>query len=639
MKMKTQTGVQKEPGNRAFRSIPKEMVFLLILAIFPLRHILIGIDLWDTGYHYANFEYMGLEHMDSMWLYSTYLANAVGHLMTLLPGGHTLVGMNFYTGLTASVLGVGGYLFCTRKLYYRSWVVFLGELAALCLCWCPTAALYNYLTYIGFLGCVILLYCGLTEEKRGYLIGAGACLGANILVRFSNLPEAGLILAVWVYAGLAARQRRENVRQGIRRALGYTGWCLLGYLVTLLLLLGFIHMKYGITDYIDGISRLFAMTDSASDYKATSMISGMIYPYVENMYWVIRISIIIVAGTIACTICYLFFSLLCSKLTGRADGIVRTGAVLLAGLMLIWLYVRGFCSLQFYSYGAILRPGILFLVLTILIACIRIFKRKNTLQDRLISGILILVIFLTSLGSNNGIYPSLNNLFLAAPYTFHKCLDFLRMDGKLDLSDRLGRGRVAFLVSAFPMKAILTAFLGLFLFQAALFGKTFVFAESTGVQNTVAQVSENETLKGIRMSPDKAENLQGLSDYCQTQNLQGRELISYGRIPAVSFYLQMPPAFNSWCDLDSFQVLFMQNKLNDLEGKIASGEKEKPVIILDKKTGGIFKEMSNNAGNSEDYKNNEEQSQRERKLKMLYGFANKLNYELTYENAGYVVFE
>lgn len=608
-----------------------ELLLLAILIVYPLRHIFVGIDLWDTGYHYANFEYMGLDHMDSMWLYSTYLANAAGHFMTLLPGGHTLAGMNLYTGLTASILAVAGYLFCTRKLGYKKWIVFLGEMAALSLCWCPTAALYNYLTYIGFLGCVILLYCGLTEDRPRCLAGAGICLGCNILVRFSNLPEAGLILAVWVYGGLRARRKRETFGQGLRRTLADTGWCLGGYLSALLVLAGWIQIRYGITDYMEGILRLFAMTDSASDYKATSMITGMLYPYVENLYWLLRIGVIVVVGVLA----YALVRWVLSKESGRffekgkgekaARVIGRTGSLVLAGIMLAWLYERGFCSWEFYSYGAVLRPGIMFLMLTLMIACIRILNPKGNLEDKLISGILILVIFLTSLGSNNGIYPSLNNLFVAAPYTFHWCLQFLKRPSKED--------------RAFPVKTILAAFLGLFLIQIALFGKTFVFAESTGVQNPVSKVENNEALKNIRMSPDKAENFQGLSDYVTAQSLQGREVISFGKIPAVSFYLQMPPAFNSWCDLKSFQPLFMKNALVEIEGKIAEGVTEKPVLIFERKTGDTFMKMMKNVDNSGICEIEEENDQEMQKLQMLCGFAKKLNYELSYENEGYVVWQ
>ena len=66
---------------------------IIVLSLYPFRNIHAGLDLWDTGYNYSNFEFMGMESMDPMWLFSTYLSNAIGHLMTLLPYGHTLRGI------------------------------------------------------------------------------------------------------------------------------------------------------------------------------------------------------------------------------------------------------------------------------------------------------------------------------------------------------------------------------------------------------------------------------------------------------------------------------------------------------------------------------------------------------------------
>ena len=49
-------------------------------------------------------------------------------------------------------------------------------------------------------------------------------------------------------------------------------------------LLGYIHIRYGISEYVAGISRLFAMTDKATKYKPTTMIMGILWRYIETMY-------------------------------------------------------------------------------------------------------------------------------------------------------------------------------------------------------------------------------------------------------------------------------------------------------------------------------------------------------------------
>ena len=95
------TSLKKRIGNLF------ENLFVVILVFYPLRHVQWGLDLADTGYNYANYTYMGTEHMDPMWLFSTWLSNGAGHLLTKLPNGGTLVGMNIYTGLFVLYQEVG----------------------------------------------------------------------------------------------------------------------------------------------------------------------------------------------------------------------------------------------------------------------------------------------------------------------------------------------------------------------------------------------------------------------------------------------------------------------------------------------------------------------------------------------------
>lgn len=621
-----------------------ENLMIVILAFYPLRHISWGLDLWDTGYNYANFTYMGMEHMDSMWLFSTYLSNVVGNLLTKLPGAGSLMGMNFYTGLFVSILALMGYWFCTRQLRMSIWTVFLGEMAAISLCWCPTALLYNYLTYVLFLGAVILLYLGLTGEKKGCLAAAGVCLGANVLVRFPNLSETAMIVAVWAYDVIVWLESRKK---GFwRRTLEHTGWCLLGYLAALAALFGYIAARYGMSEYVTGISRLFAMTDNATDYKATSMVMGVIGTYVENLYWFLRIGAIVLGGILL----FAVSELLEDGLTGlealadrrkesghfwkkisAAAGImrmvvhvaVRIGMLAVSAAMVAWLYYREFCSFSFYSYDSMMRPGILFLMLTMFIALIRIFDGGCAKEEKLISGMLILVILLTSLGSNNGVYPSMNNLFVAAPYTLWESGKLFRYVKEKKIAHVT--------ISAFPAKAVLAAFLLLCAVQFGGFGIRFVFAEATGVQEADAFVTNNPILKNIRMSPDKAECMTELSAYVTENNLQGEEVILYGKVPSLSYYLQMPSAFNPWSDLDSYSRETMEQELLEL------GE-ETPVIILGNSYA-LYEEGGENglkkAGVSE-------KEQREiladRKWEMLAEFMEQNGYEQTFRNEKFAVY-
>lgn len=673
-----------------------ENLFLVILVFYPLRHINWGLDLWDTGYNYANFQYMGTEHMDPMWLFSTYLSNVAGNLLMKLPSAGTLMGMNFYTGLIVSLLAVTGYFFCTRRLKMPGWIAFIGEMTAVSLCWCPTALLYNYLTYVFFLACVILLYRGLTEEKNICLVLAGICLGANVLVRFSNLPEAAMILAVWAYDVLVWLQEKNSTavrREGLWRRLGqHTFWCFAGYGSALLVLLGYIHMRYGFGNYVSGIQRLFAMTDTATDYKADSMLMGMINTYVENLYWVVRIGVILAAGILffavvnmllriygrmnqmlwwcfgrillAVTGAMAFFWLYVKGLSALGGMTALSGlhpailflavlAVVLAVsgvagwllqrrcgmeralwwesrclwggvsvVMLVWLYVNGFCSLDFLwdgpiSYGPMLRPGILFLMLAMLAGVIVFLNPRNTKQEKLISVMVVLVVVLTSLGSNNRVYPSMNNLFVAAPFTLWQCWRFCVYVKE----KRLGK----ITLSAFPAKGLLAAFIAMCLFQFGGFGMKFTFAEATGVYGLTASVENNAILRNIKMSPEKARWLTELSSYVEERGLRGREVILYGNIPSLSYYLQMPPAFNSWSDLRSYGYDTMAGDLEEAEWKIREENGERPVVLVDHQW--------------EAAEQDEKWQLLQRKWQLIQDFMERNGYEQTWQNDRFTFYE
>ena len=132
----------------------QNMIFPILLLLFPLRHINQGIDISDTGYNLACFRYFG--ELDGMWVYVSYLANMVGHIFTKLPFGDTMLGMNLYCSLIVSLIALCAWFFLKDKI--PGIVLFVGIALAEFLCWCPQVILYNYLTYLALMAGTILLY-------------------------------------------------------------------------------------------------------------------------------------------------------------------------------------------------------------------------------------------------------------------------------------------------------------------------------------------------------------------------------------------------------------------------------------------------------------------------------------------------
>ena len=611
-----------------------DFLFVAVLVLYPLRHIAWGLDLWDTGYGYANFEYMGTQHMDSMWLFSTYLTTAIGHFLSLLPGAKTLIGMNFYTGLSISLLAVLGYYFCTKVLKIPAWLTFLGEFTAVSFCWCPTGSFYNYVTYVFFLISVICLYLGLSRGKGGWLFAAGVALGCNVLARFSNLPEAAMIVAVWAYGITRKKAAGRKLR---KKLLQDTGMCLAGYLTALLVLFGYIQIRYGMDEYVRGIQRLFSMTEVATDYTAASMILGMFDWYLQNLYWELRMCVFLIAGMIA--VGFLEFAAACVRDSYAGKDMIKKAlrilewvvSAVLAVIMVFWLYRQGFCAMEYTNYGAIIWPGVTFLTLTLLVTLWRIFTPSAPGEEKLLSGLIFLIVLITSLGSNNKLYPSMNNLFLALPYMYWQFYRFCKYAG----SFRWKR----MTISPIPAKCLFGGFFLLFFIQVGLFGRSFVFAEGTGVQELSAQVTNNETLKGVWMSEERAGWMQEISEYVNTEELAGKDVLLYGQIPALSYYLQMPAAFNPWPDLDSYQIAQMEEDMHKMQERMDADATYRPVVLLEKKYA-VYLEAG------EDALEALQPTERERslivdnaKLLLIGEFMDAYGYEKTFENEKFVIFE
>jgi hypothetical protein len=203
-----------------YRNFIDNVAFPVLLLAYPLLKINQGIDVTDTTYSLGNFQYF--DTMKGTWMVATFLANAVGHLLQQLPSGGTLMGMYFYTGLIQAVLALAAYFALKKKIPAPA--VFVGELMALGLCWCPSTILYNYLTYLLMLCGALLLYRGVltdcdaqadgdaqvdygmpangdaqanTRKRVLCLAAAGLCLGANVAVRMPNVVQMAFIVVLW----------------------------------------------------------------------------------------------------------------------------------------------------------------------------------------------------------------------------------------------------------------------------------------------------------------------------------------------------------------------------------------------------------------------------------------------------------
>ncbi len=548
-------------------------ILLLCLAIYPLRHAASGLDLWDAGYNCGNFVNPGTDHMSSVWYFSTFLSTGLGHLFTLLPGGRTYMGINIYTGLIISAGVLMSYFFYTRKIGIGKWITAAGLFLMMSLCYSPTPIVYNHLSNVLFTAAVICVYIGLTDSKSYLLVIAGFILGINIFVRFSNLTQAALILAVWMYVVISAEKEKKKEKGAVLKdCVLYTLKCMSGYIAAVLIMLFIINALYGCSNYFEGIAGLFNMDQDAEYYTFSYMFKDMVRSYLKGIHRAVYVAVFAFAA-------YLLQYVPSSgkhtseTLTNPDDksGQMRAGVVIAVvfGMALVAALIhRSLLQFDFHHYAVVYNTAAFLLDIIIIIAVLTMISGKASVADRLLSLAVLLQIILTSVGSNTGISVTMNCMYLSAPYLIWKLYT---------LFNAVRENRKEKMLA--PMIVVYIATFA-FILQSIMFGFTYVYQEgnNTGVRDSF--VSSNKVLKGIRMSSERAELLQDMTDHINENGLTGHEAIVYGFVPAISYYLDMPTVISSWPDLASYSYKDMKEDMERIETEAGKGDREYPVVII-----------------------------------------------------------
>lgn len=587
--------MQKEndmTGNRLQKAA--EILFPLILLLFPLLKISQGVDLTDTPYSLGNYRFFA--DAEGVWVMATFLSNVAGFLLTHLPLGGTMLGMKLYTSLLVSVMALFGYRFFKTKM--PSWLAFLSELAAIGFCWCPTVILYNYMTYFFFLLGAVFLFRGLAGSRPVWLFIAGICLGLNVAVRVPNILETALIVTLWYYGA-----RKKKSFEAIAKE---TGLCVGGFLLAQAAMFLVMSLLYGFGAYGEMISGLFGMSGSASDYTFSEMLLSILSAYGKGLKWMMYMVICILPGIPFFVIQKEKFPLL-----------RRIVYCLCIAFLFFVLGKWGMYNFRYYQKESGLQWGVIFLILSLLIDIWMLGTKMIDDEWMLIGSISLIMILITPLGSNNYVWPALNNLFFVAPVTFWMVYRFARW-GREYLDST---GKVPF----FPVKAMVSAMVLAFFVQSIGLGCFYVFLDGEDGQKRTGIITENPVLKGMYTTDLNGETLSDLSAFMTENEEQyiGKKLILYGNIPGLSYYLDRAPAiFTSWPDLDTNSYERLKTDLDELNGRMAEKGAERPLVIVSP-----YCEEDHLSGGKDE------------KLSAIRNFMDENDYRQVFENEAYVVYE
>ncbi len=527
--------------NKTVNRIEKYLI-PIILGLMPLMNFNQGVDYIDSMYSPGNFVFF--KQMKGTWVVATFLANAIGHLLTLLPGGGTYVGIRIYTSLVISAIALVVYFTLRKRMPW--YIVAVGETIAICLCWCPTTILYNYLTYLFMTIGLILLYKGLTEEKRMFFILAGLSLGLNLFVRFPNVVEVGFILAVWVYGILKKKKFIEVFIE--------TDWCILGYCLGVAVCMGIITLLYGSDAYANMITSLFGMTGDNTSYKPIQMVMAVLRELRLGLKWPLIMAVPAVALTVAMRF-----------VKGKTADILRWISLVAMPATILLCMKLGMFNRDYNSYQSIMGPAVTFVIISILISVLKIFSKKTDAATKLVYGLILLCIAITPLGSNNALFPVYNNLFLICPIIF------------MAIWKELVKYRDS--IVALPAKTMVVGLVLVLFIQSVCFDATFAFRGNRYGTERDDFVLYNGILYGNTTNTERVKNIEELTAYWN-DNKTDRVLL-LGNIPGVSYFLNVPTAIpTSWPDLGSYSYDTYKKDMKELEARIAEKGEKLPTIIL-----------------------------------------------------------
>lgn len=584
-----------------------DIILPVCLFLFALIGCNQGADLTDTTYSLGNYLYF--RELGGEWIYATFLANMLGYLLMLLTD-HRMLWMNVAGSVMIAVTAAAVY-YGLRNYIPRA-ILFLGELMAVGLCWCPRVIFYNYLTYLLLTAASVILYRAVLTKKKGLFLTAGILLGLNVFVRISNLTEMALILIVWYGAFLdrsADRQKNMVWQQ--------TGICIGGYLLGILTGLFLMLMTVGAEGYsrmLNWVFSLFTSSGEAGGYSMGGMFGTILKNYMGSIRWLLFMVAGIAAGTV------MFFI--------KKDCFLKWKKIFyLAGIVIlgIYFYRNGVYDFRYYNNGSIFHLCVIFFLIEWIVCVLMIFHKKAGKEDKLLAMLTMLILLITPLGSNNHLFTCINNMFLLAPLG---CFAGYRLFGLY----RRGSWR-------FPCGAMCISLAAGLLVQSLLFHGFFVFRD--GVDGTprdaVITEEDNSYLAGMKTAYAHAQAIEGLTTYAGEQFTGDEELIPYGKLPGVVYLLHMPPAFTTiWPDLESFPIRLFTEELERITRECLAGEREWPILILSLETAAY---ATQDAEGMMLHGVDQKEMEADEKLVALSEFIMIQGYCETYSNEEFVVLE
>lgn len=521
---------------------------MALVIIFPYLLIFQGLDFTDVGHSLTNYQQIFIEPSSIQNAFSCWLTNVIGGAWIRLVANLGVFGAKLGGALVISLTTFIAYTILKDFLEKKN--LLIGLLLAEIVAFSPSTIIihYNNLTSLFFILSVFFLYNGILHKKNNFIFFAGFILGLNIFVRFSNILGIILIITIFFYGYL----KKNNLSTQIKQAL----ILLLGWVISILIV--FIIMKLLGHDklFLNSVTNLFRMVlDSSSSHAGENLLRRLYTDHLSVIKYSIR------------TICV---TILISKIFCKVNRYLRDFALLLFSIIIVFYY---FYDLKIYYY-TFAPVGIMYILLLISIINIE----KDNIGIRLISLIALIVLFITPVGSSNGIQMAKYAMWLAFPLSVSYISQLQELCINLNLNTYLSRNYLKLFIKQSEMVFIRKILLVFFLSFALIFSYRFTYRDTSHRIDMHYNINHSK-LQLVYTTKERAKVVEELLSELSKYVNKGDYLFTFEHISLLYYLSETTPyLYNSW------PMLYQPIQFKEAIQRAINEKKELPVIVRAKRS-------------------------------------------------------
>ena len=586
-------GTAQAFGTYFLMSKKSNLIFLLGLVLLFATQVIIamqGFDVCDEGSKLTFFQQFFNDIGSVRYNFVHYISGILGGVWyKLYPSGGIL-----WFRLLTIIVQLSTLLVCYHflKKFFDRKFIFFGLCIAFFLNDFGFLAFYhNHLTAFINALVVVVLFNALKKESKKHFLAAGILVGINVFVRIPNL--------LLISFGLVLFFNKLFVRNHLSwsttfRFLSFYGLgVLIGFFVVFILQLALGHLSL----MKEAIATLFQFSQASdSDHNLLRMIKIELF----NYYTITKFMAVLLFLAVVFSFC---FKKICNYKP-----------------LVVVLYVVLFFVFSFLIFNGGIR--FVYAFCTLILTYVLLSKKEND-AFRLLAFLSLLMMYVTPLGSSEGIYNTgYICLWIALPFS----IVFLAT--KLSFNSPF----ISISINQKPFRLFVLVFVG-----AALMTKAYLIVYNAyfdyGPRWHKTHAINSDFAKGIYTTKEKADIINDLLVVLPNFVKPGDLLLTYDSIPMIHFFTQTRPfMYNPWVWI--YDGYSFSKQLN----KAVKERPYLPVVIQQKfETIGGFGEPNPNYLRED--KTRDVYSYNVERVKAFNQFISDHQYSISWSNAHFNIYE